>query len=809
MKEVLISLGIAILVVVVCIYLNKKDKFYIDYNTDLNFNLEDITYTKGVTFSGGGMRAFTSHHSDLFALLYKKRIKLKNNRIKFNDLFKTINSISGLSGGSWYISMVFYDNIFNNAINNIGQNLNSNIVSEHYWNNYLKLIRQKRIGLGIPNSILDNPEIPSYMTFILKIFNYFSPQNLDLVGSWLDFIKNIQLLGRFKTTKMKDKLQFFDNIDFTFVSGITTDGFFSNNTNNPSLSYSLKPNYCSQPEFPCNPGPLIRNENSSIKESNGNMFNSLIFRSDDRSRRIPSDNFTNTSFDTCEWKRLYTQRALLPADKPTNDFVYRCQNVGCADCCRSNSYIQQCPNTLPLFFSSIPQITPINYKNMSGQIQYSAYNYLTEKEPTGTYNGNITNSNINSMSKRIYYNTNITEQDVNSYDTSEELLNNCSASSCAFFGSHTPCFLKNCIYGGGFSDQEQLMSVLLSTLGMNHTPVLSFKNNNNTRISNNICNIVNCPNVFNSQNNISWSRILEQIASKCPLKTADGGLVDGGSGIVGLIRQHQSLYGNIGTMDICCLTNTIFDSSLTIPLDTQDDPRLSNVSSFIRSLFKNQYTDPSRPYINDLNYKSLYKDIPDQVSNIINSIANYNLIQEGLLIGGTTISIVLDSLLSILTPIVGASIAMGLSAPLTSMILELINLDTDYHVIIDKNNKKYDSYSQLSLRPAIFDSKFQDITTQTNFTIKDNGKIYVNILKYTNLDLVDNLFLGIKRGTKINNLYIIQTFYDYKYAQMPNTTNIADYLVYKDQTRLSFEAVVECLNNNPIIANQVLDYFET
>jgi len=262
-------------------------------------------------------------------------------------------------------------------------------------------------------------------------------------------------------------------------------------------------------------------------------------------------------------------------------------------------------------------------------------------------------------------------------------------------------------------------------------------------------------------------------------------------------------------MDICCLTNTIFDSSLTIPLDTQDDPRLSNVSSFIRSLFKNQYTDPSRPYINDLNYKSLYKDIPDQVSNIINSIANYNLIQEGLLIGGTTISIVLDSLLSILTPIVGASIAMGLSAPLTSMILELINLDTDYHVIIDKNNKKYDSYSQLSLRPAIFDSKFQDITTQTNFTIKDNGKIYVNILKYTNLDLVDNLFLGIKRGTKINNLYIIQTFYDYKYAQMPNTTNIADYLVYKDQTRLSFEAVVECLNNNPIIANQVLDYFET
>ena len=44
---------------------------------------------------------------------------------------------------------------------------------------------------------------------------------------------------------------------------------------------------------------------------------------------------------------------------------------------------------------------------------------------------------------------------------------------------------------------------------------------------------------------------------------------------------------------------------------------------------------------------------------------------------------------------------------------------------------------------------------------------------------------------------------------MPGTTNISDYLVYKDQTRLSFQAVVECLNNNPIIANQVLDYFET
>ena len=207
--------------------------------------------------------------------------------------------------------------------------------------------------------------------------------------------------------------------------------------------------------------------------------------------------------------------------------------------------------------------------------------------------------------------------------------------------------------------------------------------------------------------------------------------------------------------------------------------------------------------------KNLGKDLPEEFARIFNSIANYNSVQEGLLIGGTTISIVLDSLLSILTPIVGASIAMGLSAPLTSMILELIDLDTDYHVIIDKNNKKYDAYSQMALRPAIFDSKFQDITTQTNFTIKDNGKIYVNILKYTNLDLVDNLFLGIKRGTKINNLYIIQTFYDYKYAQMPGTTNISDYLVYKDQTRLSFQAVVECLNNNPIIANQVLDYFET
>ena len=191
MKEFLISLGIAILVVVMVIYLNKKDKFSIDYNTDLNFNLEDITYTKGVTFSGGGMRAFTSHHSDLFALLYKKRIKLKNNRIKFNDLFKTINSISGLSGGSWYISMVFYDNIFNNAINNIGTNLNSNIVSEHYWNNYLKLIRDKRIWLGITNSILDNPEIPSYMTFMLKIFNIQNKLHTVVADSAANIIKKL------------------------------------------------------------------------------------------------------------------------------------------------------------------------------------------------------------------------------------------------------------------------------------------------------------------------------------------------------------------------------------------------------------------------------------------------------------------------------------------------------------------------------------------------------------------------------------------------------------------------------------------
>jgi hypothetical protein len=801
----------ALLVYAIVTYIrNKKDTFSINDNIDLSFNLDEITYTKGVTFSGGGMRSFTSHHADLFAILYKKRAKLNNNRIKFNDLFKSINGVSGLSGGSWYISMVFYDKIFNNATNNIGNNLNSDIISQHFWNDYLKLTRDARIRSGTESeNLLQNRDIPSYMTFLLRIFSYFSPQVLDnVLYPWIKYISEIMLLNRLKTTKMKDKLPSFNNIDITIISAITTDSFLSNNSNNPSLSYVLKPNFCSQPEFPCNPGPLIRNQNSSIKESNGNMFNTLIFNSNDPTRRIPSNNFSNTCFDTCEWKRLYTQRLLLP-DIPTNNFVYRCQNVGCAECCRNNSNIQQCPVNLPLFFSSIPQISPMNYKNMSGQIQYVAYNYLTEKEPTGTYSGNITNSQINSNSKRVYYNTNVNQENIDSYDTSEELITNCSSASSAFYGNNTSCYMKNSLYAG-FSDQEQLLSQLLAIWGNNHTPILSLRNNSNIRISNDICNITNCARLFNNVNpNISWNSILEKLASKCPVKTSDGGTVDGGSGIVGLIKQHQSIYGNIGNMDIVCFTSTIFDSTLSKPIDIQDDPRLSYVSSFIRSLFKNQFIDPNRPFVSDLNMKSLFKDVPDQLKNIFNSVANYNLVQESLLLAGSTISIILDSLLAVLSPILGSSVAMSLSAPLTNIIIDLIDLDTDYHVIEDRYNKKYDSYAFLALRPAIFDAKFEDVYERTNFTIKDNGKIYLNIIKYKNLNLIDNVFLGIKKGTTINNLYVIQTFYDYKYAQMPSTTNIEDYLLYKEEIKLSFEALVECLDRNPNLSNEILDYFQT
>ena len=785
----MIVLSLIILAIAIYVKYIRKDFFKLIINN--NKLKPSQMYSKCLCFCGGGLRSFYGHYGVLTGLLNQKRIKKNNFRLQINnDILKKFNNITGVSGGAWFMTMLCYDSKFNSQNNNLSQFITSDYISNKIWTEHISLIPQFRRYLQDQPTVFDNLNMPFYILFLIKVFNEVNIGALDQLLLWYDVINNYVFLRRLDNVKVSQPL--LKDIDFVFGTGVITDANLSINTSDPSVSYVLQPKGCEQPIFPCNPGPLINNNYVNVKNSNGNAFNRLNY--DIRTNLYnPNPNFDNTTFNTCNFKRYQIPRLIGP-DLPSTVNIYRCQNVGMAECCRVNSKINQCPNTVPCVISNNEKLKFFTKNTLTGNIQYAAYNYLTEKEPTGEYD--LTNNIINSNSKRVYLDHSFNIDSINNeFNTQNEYVKNASIVSSSFGSALSPCFLKNALYAG-FSDQELLVNKFISVSGVYQTQLFEL-NNKNRKIINNTCSIPDvCNDNFNNASKLSWNTILNKMKDKLIVRSADGGNTDS-SGLYYAIKNHQSKYGNNGKMDAIVFLTVNFDVN-SKPNDI-DDPRFSNYTSYLRCLFRNYVCVQNRPQVYDINSKAVLNDLPVQLKSIINDIANYNVLQEAVIIvGGIASLVVVTSLLSLLTPIIGYALAVTLLPFISGFIYEALDLDSDFHLTVDNDGKIFDSYSVLFPVPKILDTDFDRPFKLSTMIKKNNDKVQMNMVHYKNVELLNNDFLEIKKGIVIENLYFIQTFYDNIYSKLPAEFTTESLRLYKDQVGYTFDAFNDCmrLNNN-------------
>lgn len=794
------------------ICLPRKLNFDIKPNTPPSLDLEKISKSNGICFSGGGLRSFVSHHGAMNALL-KHQQEMKNNpKLKFNDLFKKTDFIGAISGGSWYASMLLYDKKFNDGINNL-RVINKNSISTNLYDNYLSIMRSKRSQLNSIGNFSDILDVPFFIDYLLTVYDTIFPSSLGLLIPWEDVVEKMVLLDRLNNTKMKNLLVPFKNIDVSFGSGILVDATLDINTTTPHFSYVLNPNFsCSQMpdykdhslKFPCNPGPhdIIDFKGTTIqtKDSRGNYFNQY-----NGSNEWPE--FDNTVFDTCQYNPafgLYCDYKTGFCDAYPLDFnVYRCQNVGMAECCRNNSKFNQTPTTIPIFITSNRNQSFMI--NRSIPIQYVAYNYQTEKEPTGPMNDESYFRDIDTNSRRVaLYNRNgITRSMINNYDTSKEIVSKAATASGGFLGFiASPCYLKSALYGGGFSDQEMLFNNVKTVLSYAGVPVLNINSPTESKIHRTVCDSVDnkictnregCTLLCSPNRDFDWNNSLKLFNDNLAVRLTDGGNVDG-LGLVAAIRSHQTKYGNIGEMNIICIMSCNFDST-TKATDIQEDPRLSEYANLTRAVFKNYVFDEDRPLVYDINSKDMMCDLPNQVNSIINRLANFNILEE---IGTGLAAALVEVIIAAIIPILGPLVAITLLPFTVSLAYEIIDLDTDYHVLTDNYGKKFDSCANLFYKPTILDRDFDRPDTKSRMIFKDNGKISANILHYKNVELLTNEFLGVFKGTKLKNLYIIQGFLDSTdYGRFPiMETDESTFRKYGNGAGFIFEAVNDILRDD-------------
>ena len=766
-----------------------------------------------INLSGGGYRSFFSHFGVLSALVKHNRVVKNNNRLNYNDLFKKVNLSGIISGGAWLGSMLFYDKKFNSDINTIGL-ITRESVSDSIYNNYLIESISSRGQLQNIQYLKDVLDVPFFLDYVLQIYDTILPSSLGMVIPWQDVIQKMILLNRLNDKKLQDVLPYFKNIIVSYGSGVLVNGNLDINTTTPHFSYVLNPNYKSTQfldyenymlKFLCIPGPYdvtnLPNSNLKIYDSRGNNFNRLFWNNNSN---IPNQaaEFDNTSFDTCQWNQMFAPNCYYLNDQyicdiyPLNFSMYRCQNVGMAECCRNNSEFNQTPFQIPIFFSNDKNQSPMINKNIP--IQYVAYNYETEKEPTGEMSILSYLQDVRSKSRRVtlYNPKGISKSSLLNYDTSKEIVSKAATASSSFMGFlQVPCLLKSTFYGSGFSDQEMLINnIKTATSYAGGVPVLCLKANQESRISRSVCDSVNneictqtpgCTLLCSPNPEYDWHNTLKLFNEKTLLRLDDGGNVES-LGLAASIRSHQSKYGNIGEMDIICISSANFE----------DFNKLDDFQYHTQGAFKNYQYIQNRPLIRDAQFNDLLCKLPLTINNIINQIASFSIIQETLtLLGG----VLVEALVSILIPILGPLVAAALLPFTASLVYEIIDLDTDYHRTIDNYGKTFAPCSELFYVPKILDRNFDTPDRKSRNFFSNNNQIAVNILHYKNTELLNNEILGIYKGTKIKNLYIIQGYLDSAvYGLFPFVDGSSEaFMPYKDASGYIFEALDQLLTLQP------------
>jgi hypothetical protein len=304
-----------------------------------------------LTLSGGGFTAFSADYAFLTYFLIKKAKKDKR-VTTYADILKNIGTLSGISGSTWFYTMLLYNREFYNVMNSISidsASVNSQKVADHYWNNYMKKCWMAKNELSTAQGSVENytREYPFWVSLILGIASKMSQYNI-LANSWADVVNNIVFLNFFRnrTIPISNCLQEFREKNILFGSAIMTSGRID--SNETYVSYTINPPMCNKYNltynqttkkfrkepignapnsltYPCLPGPggvgFMGRDRDSIMNfeivSNGKLLSTPQDYVYNRSRVIGPNNrddvwitptlisgptnssFDNTLFDTC------------------------------------------------------------------------------------------------------------------------------------------------------------------------------------------------------------------------------------------------------------------------------------------------------------------------------------------------------------------------------------------------------------------------------------------------------------------------------------------------------------------------------
>jgi hypothetical protein len=685
---------------------------------------------RALCVSGGAMLVTSTAHGIISSILSHKRTTSGNFNMKVSELLNNINYFSGTSGGNIFLSLLSYDKTYNDDINGI-TNMTAEAVSRKYHDTYVSAfidIRDRENGFQPSN--FDILELPYFLSLILDLMTINNPGILS-IGSSNKRLAQAYLLDRQRNKKLKQLLPEYNNKIFTLNTSVITTGVLNvGKKSNITYSYNLPTGNSAdcRDVIPFNHGPLTSRSTIDgivIDEYRSTTLDTLRYW--DGWSRPPGPLPDNKMFDTCKWVQKYEDDWF--SNTPEDFRVYRCKNVASSDCCQKNSNLTKCSDMSLLLFTSKPGINSVTaapniYNNKTN---YFAYNLETEKNPTGEWEDMVTSS-VPDVGFKLVSEV-PTKLNTMVYDTSEEYLEDVANVTTAFFGHYTlnPCLVKAMMYAGGFSDQELFVQRFLR-IGLKLGTAINTSNNTHTpnnRLYENLCEAVDCSSTSDNMATLS------KISKVQPLMLADAGYIEN-SGIVSSVitfqNQHKQNLRDAPTLEILAIVRDI----LNIQILFNRNPLLVDEEG------------------NQRWYETL-EDSLAEVGDIINTVANFNVLEEAAISSGVISATAIVSVLSsLLSPIIGISVAVLIASSITEIVWEAIDLDTDGHVTTDNYGKTFRASLHARAAHIFNNDEIPDEIFETTFNDEVGDVRRFSIRRYENLTTKDNYFFGVKAGTKIN-----------------------------------------------------------
>ncbi len=708
-----------------------------------------VTRKSALTVAGGGMVASSVFHGIMTAALQLKRVQNRDPYLRLSDL--KFDYRSGASGGGVGTTLMVYDKEYNEQVNQL--NLTAYSMKEQYIKGYVnKFIKLRNRYTDLDQDSLSILRLPFFATALIGIATTLFDGIEGVIGlGGTTKLASIYLLDRHNNTKMSDVLEEYSNTQVIIPSSLLTSGSL-NFPNIPSLnlSYNLPTGDTCLRTLPYNHGPLsssTRFGDTVIKAYNASSLNALRYWDVTPRPPEPGPLPDNTMFDTCEWVQKYEYGVFSNTIQPYK--VYRCKNIASGECCQNTSTTSPCTSYSIVNYSSKPDGVSFTIPSIySETTQYYSYNVDTEKQPTGEWQDEVTDL-ISSDAQKLVAELPTSINTMN-YDTSQESLKMVNSATTSLPGAIAdPCFIKSVVYSCGFSDQEEFVNRIQS-IGVNLSPYIrtNSSGSNNNRLYKNMCSLLGnnttCSNLLSSRfselnPDYDISIPLKEIITKKPLCLSDGGTTDN-SGMISSILAHQkdNMYAEL---DITNITTS---------------PRAAHV------LFE------ENPYVDEYGNSTIQNDIRDalqELADLVNQISNFGLLEE-LALGAASIAglTLFGGLASLLGSLFGIAVTAGLIATFSELAWEIIDLDTDYHTVFDKNGGEFTPEFNIRAPIAISGSgrttEAGEFTEYTNVNRGVDGLPFKLSITHFKRKTVDNSLFGIRAGTKINLTVISFTSYE-------------------------------------------------